>query len=190
MSQQPPNQPPYGQPLNQPPYGQPPMGQPMYGQPPAPIKKRRAPILLIILGVLGVLLLACVGGFFLLFAAASTAKTDGEKTVTQLMTTLKQGDSAGAMALCTSTVTADEIQTLIGSAQAKNFNAIKSTNNPGYNNANGTETQSFSGVMDYGSVGTGTFDAKLEKVGGSWRIQTIRLSPISASIAPALAAAA
>src|SRR6266700_4156884 len=69
----PPQQPPYGQP-QQPPYGQPPYmppqqpyGQPLYGVPPVPgyvpqqpPKKRRTG-LWIFLGILAVLVLACVG---------------------------------------------------------------------------------------------------------------------------------
>ena len=72
----PPQQPPYGQP-QQPPYGQPqqpyPYGQPQYGVPPVPgyvpqppPKKRRTG-LWIFLGILAVLVLACIGGVAVLY---------------------------------------------------------------------------------------------------------------------------
>src|SRR6266699_3069163 len=70
----PPQQPPYGQP-QQPPYGQSPYGQPQqpYGQPqygvppvpgyvPQPPPKKRRTGLWIFLGILAVLVLACIGG--------------------------------------------------------------------------------------------------------------------------------
>src|SRR6266699_3537668 len=53
--------PPYGQPQS--PYGQPPWGEqpPLYGQPPK--KRRRWPLPLVIAIIVGIVVLACVGGF-------------------------------------------------------------------------------------------------------------------------------
>jgi NTF2-like N-terminal transpeptidase domain len=112
--------PPYGQPpqapYNQPPYGQPqqvpfgqqptqymaPAGRPPYGVPPGPTyaaeqqpkPRRRGRVLWIVLGIIVVLVLACIGGAIALFNFVTN--NGATNTVNQYYTAVEQQDYATA----------------------------------------------------------------------------------------------
>jgi len=203
---QPPQQPPYGQPQQpyygspqqpygqpqQPPYGQPPYGspqqpygQPQYGIPPVPgyipqqpPKKRRTG-LRIFLGILAILVLACIGGFAAIFYFGShNPATD---VVNKYYTAIQNQDYATAYSyLDASSITFDNqnlTQSLyIQAAQAVDVQkgkvtsySITSTN---VNSSNGANTAAFTvSVTRNGSP----YDVhlKLQQQGSDWKIVSV-----------------
>ena len=203
---QPPQQPPYGQPQQpyygspqqpygqpqQPPYGQPPYGspqqpygQPQYGIPPVPgyipqqpPKKRRTG-LRIFLGILAILVLACIGGFAAIFYFGShNPATD---VVNKYYTAIQNQDYATAYSyLDASSITFDN-QNLTQSLYTQAAQAIDaqkgkvtsySTTSTNVNSSNGANTATFTvSVTRNGSP----YDVhlKLQQKGSDWKIVSI-----------------
>ena len=183
----PPQQPPYGQP-QQPPYGQPqqpyPYGQPQYSVPPVPgyvpqppPKKRRTG-LWIFLGILAVLVLACIGIFAAVFFIGTHNPTD---VANKYYTAIQNQDYATAYSyLDASNITFNNQNLTQGlytqAAQAVDAQkgkvtsySITSTN---VSSSNGVNTATFTiSVTRNGSP----YDVhlKLQQEGSNWKIVSI-----------------
>jgi hypothetical protein len=200
------NQPPYNQPPNngnyqqpaQPPYGNyppPPQNQPYgnyqqpgvsYSPPPPPAytpKKSKAGLIIgIILGIFGLFIVAAIVGFVFLFSAGSSAKTDGEKVVTEFMSALGSGNVAKAHTLLSPDFRQEfSVQDMQGQLSSNSF--IKSYtatnfNTFSFNSNNGVENLQLGGTANFGSTGTSNVEYTLRKVSGEgWRITKFSIRP-------------
>ena len=168
----PPNQPPYPQQPVQQPYGQPqPMQQPPnVGQQYPTQPKRRSPVLWIVLGIIGTLILGCVGLVALGLILVGGYTGDSEKTMTTFLNAAKREDVSSAYAVSTSPITRDELQTFFSSNEyLKDFQSVK-VSSADYTSRSSGDTLDIKGTVNYGSSGTGTFTGQLTKVGGTWKV--------------------
>jgi hypothetical protein len=186
-----PNQPPpYGYPPPQPPYGYPSQpNQPMPGvsfsppPPPMPPKKSKVGLIIgIVLGFFALLIVAAVIGFVFLFSSASSAKTDGEKVVTDFMTAFSKGDVRTAHSLLAPDFRQElSQQTMQRQLEANSFiESFSGMSFTGfsYNANNGVETVQMSGKANFGTTGSSNVEFVLRKVSGEeWRLTKYSIRP-------------
>ena len=181
------NQPPYGQQPQQPqqpgyppqqPYGQQPGYPPQqpYGYPPQP-QKRGGCLKFGIIGVVVVLLLCGVGGFFL-YRFTMGELNNANATLDGFMKAGAANDVNAAKTFVDGNViTEDQITELF--SQRELFEGYTSVadlpNNTNANSSTGQDaTLNIEGAVNY-SDGTGTYDVQLTRVGSDWKIRFINI---------------
>ena len=185
------NQPPYGQPPQQPsyppqpPYGQQPgyppqqsgfpqYGQQPYGYPPQP-QKRGGCLKFGILAIM-VVLLACVGGGFLLYKSTIG---DANAILDSFMKAGVANDINAAKAFIdTVEISDDQLENLLSQRELfegyTSIGAIPSSTKT-YSGSNEASTIEMTGTINYSS-GTGRYSVTMIRLGSEWYIQGIRIS--------------
>lgn len=179
---QPPQQPQYGQPPQQPQYGQPPQyGMPPGGYPPV-APPRKSKVLRNILIALGVLVLLCGVGGYLLFNKGKQEIDATRQAVNGFMAAGKSNNSGAAWDLVSQgakdrgDITQEQILALF--EQRVLFDDFQTVENPqsfSVNATNNVTSAAVSGPITYSSAPAGTYEADLAKENGQWRIVTIRV---------------
>ncbi|HEX2915139.1 MAG TPA: hypothetical protein VH186_30385 [Chloroflexia bacterium] len=175
---------PYVPPPNAPGFG-PPSGYYPYPPPPPPRKKGIPAWGWLILAVAIVAVLACAGIVALVVGVGVSTKSDGEKVLDQFMRAAAVRDIDKLYSLSTNTdrqsFEADVTNNLLNpyAAFLPNYRSLNSGLSFEINIVNGISTMKFSGKIDYGQSGSGTYDIELQKVGEQWKVVYLHLQPPS-----------